>query len=76
MTSRGWQVVSDGPSGVQLVGKKRLKTQTKIAYAVGFLTVPVYGVGLVILTAAFIDQLMTKPPTIFLSRANPVMPKL
>jgi hypothetical protein len=64
----GYEVVSDGPSGVQLRGPKKMRRQTKVAMILGAVLTLAYGIGLVLLLFAMIDHAMAKPPTVFLPR--------
>ena len=64
----GYEIISDGPSGVQLRGPKVMKTQTKVALVIGAVLVLAWGLGLIIVLFALIDYAMTKQPTAFLRR--------
>jgi len=66
--AHGWNVVSDGPSGIVLARKKKMTTTTRMGYAFGVLMLPFRGFGLLFLIAAFIDDLHTKPETVFIRR--------
>lgn len=65
---RGYKVLSDGPSGIQLEGPKVMRTQTKVAMLIGAVLVLAYGIGLIVILFALIDHAMAKPPAVFLSR--------
>ncbi len=64
----GWKIVSDGPSGVQLEGPKKMKMQTAVALVLGVFLIFVYGIGLIVVAFALIDYAMTKPQTKFIPR--------
>lgn len=66
----GWRIVSDGPSGVQLVGPKKMQALDKICLVVGLLTFWIYGIGLFFMALAALDYwIFTKAPTKFIARA-------
>ncbi len=66
----GWKIVSDGPSGVQLVGPKKMQSLDKICLAVGLLTFWIYGIGLFFMALAALDYwIFTKAPMQFIARA-------
>ena len=66
----GWKIVSDGPSGVQLVGPKKMQSLDKICLAVGLLTFWIYGIGLFFMALAALDySIFTKAPMQFIARA-------
>jgi hypothetical protein len=70
-----WTLISEGPSGAQLKSTKRkLKIQTKVGFVLGILLLAAFGIGLLLLIFAFVDQSNTPYPTYFLSRENPAMP--
>lgn len=66
--SLGWQVVSDGPTGISLIAPKKNRDQIKLAYALGLFLLPMRGLGLLFLLAAFLDDKLTKPETVFIRR--------
>jgi hypothetical protein len=67
--SKGWKVISDGPSGVQLEGPKKMRGLDKLCLAVGVLTFWIYGIGLFFIAVAMLDYwFMTKPEAKFLAR--------
>jgi hypothetical protein len=75
LLNNGWTVVSEGPSGAQLIGEKKMKTQTKVALVIGVVLVLAAGLGLIIMALALIDYWMTKAPTHFVSRSHPSLPE-
>lgn len=65
----GWEVVSDGPTGVKFQGPKKMRGLDKACLIFGLLTFWLYGIGLIFIALAMLDYwLLTKPPTIFLNR--------
>lgn len=63
----GWTVISEGPSGAQLVGEKKMRVLDKACLAFGILTFWIYGIGVFFIIIALIDYwLLTKKPTYFL----------
>jgi len=69
LVAAGWKIVSDGPSGVQLVGPKKMQSLDKICLAVGLLTFWIYGIGLFFMALAALDYwIFTKAPTKFIAR--------
>jgi hypothetical protein len=74
LIAQKWTVVSEGPSGAQLIGEKKMTRQTRLALIVGAVLVLAAGIGLIVMAFALIDYWMTKPPTHFLSRAQPSLP--
>ena len=75
LIEQGWLVSSEGTSGAQLTKPKEMKTQTKVAMAIGAVLVLAWGIGVIIILIAAIDCWMTKPATHFLNRANPSVPE-
>ena len=55
MIAQGWELKSEGPSGAQLVGAKKMRTLDRICLWLGILTVVFYGVGLIFIIIAMID---------------------
>jgi hypothetical protein len=74
LVSKGWRVVSDGPTGVQMEKPKRPRMSARILFVAGavvFLVVN-WMVGAVILVAAIVDYaVLTKPESRFFPRAEP-----
>jgi hypothetical protein len=65
----GWEVVSDGPTGIKFKGPKKMRGLDKACLVFGFLTCWLYGIGLIFIGLAMLDYwFLTKPPTIFLNR--------
>jgi hypothetical protein len=64
----GWQVVSDGPSGISLTGPQKNRSQTTLGYVLGVLLLPIGGVGILFLLAAYFDDRLAKPETVFIRR--------
>lgn len=75
VTSEGWQVVTEGPSGAQIKRPRIMRTQTKVVLFVGFLLLIAYGAGLLFLIIGGIDYAMTRPGAHFVSRESPTLPK-
>lgn len=69
-TEDGWTVISEGESGATLQAPKKMRLQTKIGFVIGFLLVFFYGIGVIILLAAWIDHAMHKPKTRFIQRID------
>ncbi len=62
LVAQHWEVVSDGPSGVQLRAPRKLKILDVLSFvlgltsfALGFLTPLAYGIGLILLALALLD---------------------
>ncbi len=55
LIAQGWEMKSEGPSGAQLVGEKKMRTLDRICLWLGILTVVFYGVGLIFIIIAMID---------------------
>ena len=69
LVAQGWEVISDGPSGVQLRAPKKIKRIDLICLIVGVPTVVFYGLGLILIGLGLIDYFVfTKAPTKFLPR--------
>lgn len=65
----GWEVISDGPTGIQFQGPKKMKGLDKACLVFGFLTFWLYGIGFIFIGLAMLDYwFLTKPETIFLTR--------
>lgn len=65
---KGFKVISDGPTGIQLEGPKKMTGLVQGALIIGGLLTFVYGIGLIIVVFALIDYAMAKKPTVFLHR--------
>ncbi|HEX2101318.1 MAG TPA: hypothetical protein VHF69_11665 [Candidatus Synoicihabitans sp.] len=76
LVKAGWVVTSEGPSGAQLTGRKRMRGLDQLALVGGaVLVIFFWPVGLFLMLLAVIDYtLLTKAPTHFLSRSNPQRP--
>jgi hypothetical protein len=75
LTSEGWAVVSEGPSGAQLRGPKQMRALDKWGIGIGVPLIVLWGVGLLLIAAGLIDYaLLTPRREYFLSRENPKMP--
>lgn len=70
LLATGWEVVSDGPSGVKLQGERTMRLLDKLALAVGVVLLPFWWVaGAVLVGIAVIDYLALTPrKTVFLQR--------
>ena len=69
LVSQRWEVISDGPSGVQLRAPKKIKLIDLICLIIGFLTIVFYGLGLILIGLGLIDYFVfTKVETKFLPR--------
>jgi hypothetical protein len=74
LVAQHWEVISDGPSGVQLRAPRTMKLLDLLGlalglacFALGFLTVMAYGFGLILIGLALLDYyVFTKPETRFL----------
>ena len=74
--AKKWEVISDGPSGVQLRAPKKLRKFDWLAlglgllcFGLGFLTVLAYGFGLILVALGLLDYfVLTKAQTVFLPR--------
>ena len=79
LAAQHWEVISDGPSGVQLRKPKKMKRSGQVWLGLGLLTLIlglvklkalVCGLGLVIIAFVIVDYYVyTKPETKFLPRA-------
>ena len=75
LVAEHWEVISDGPSGVQLRAPRKLRPLGLLAlglglacFGLGFLTVMAYGFGLILIALALLDYyVFTKRETKFLS---------
>ncbi len=69
LVQSGWKVVSDGPTGIQLEGPKKMRGLDKLCLAIGILTFWLYGLGLIFIFLALVDYaFLTKPETKFIPR--------
>lgn len=69
LVNEGWKIVSDGPSGTQLEGPKKMKGLDKVCFVFGVLTFWVYGIGFFFMLIAGIDYwFLTKAETKFIAR--------
>ncbi len=69
LVRENWEVISDGPTGVQLRAPKRLKVIDLICFIVGLPMIVFYGLGLILLGLGLIDYfILTKQETRFLAR--------
>jgi len=76
LVAKKWEVISDGPSGVQLRAPKKLRKFDWLAlglgllcFGLGFLTVLAYGFGLILVALGLLDYfVLTKAQTVFLPR--------
>lgn len=65
----GWDIVSDGPSGVQLKAPRKMKGLDKGCLVVGAVLIVAYGVGLLLIAIALVDYYVLTPrETKFLPR--------
>ena len=77
LVSQRWEVISDGPTGVQLRAPKKLRKLDWLCLALGlvclglgFRTAIFYGLGLILVGIALLDYaVLTKAETKFLPRA-------
>ncbi len=77
LTSQGWTVVSEGSSGAQLAGPKKMRKLDKGAIIVGIPLVLLYGLGLFLIGIALLDYVFLTPRSShFLDRTNPRRPPL
>jgi len=66
---KGWEIVSDGPSGVQLKAPKAMTGMDKACCVFGFLTLIFWGIGLIFILIAVLDYaFFSKQETKFLPR--------
>lgn len=69
LVSKGWRIVSDGPSGVQLEGPKPASNQTAIGIGLGVLFLFLFWpIGVLFLAAALINHITSKKPSKFIPR--------
>jgi len=68
LIAEGWKITSDGPSGTQLEEPKRMNKREGFALIVGIFLIPAYGIGLLVILAAFVDHVTRKPNSRFFSR--------
>ena len=72
LLASGWEVTSEGPSGIQLAGTKQMRGLDKACLVFGVCTLIFWGIGLIFILIAVLDYaLMTKRPTKFLVRPSP-----
>ena len=68
-TEAGWEILSDGPAGVQMRAPKQMRALDKGAFAVGFILLFLaWPIGVILMLAAGIDYAMMKPETRFFPR--------
>jgi len=68
-SAAGWQITSDGPSGVQVLGPKKMRTLDSICLILGIIGLFAYGLGLFLILIAVIDYAyFTKREQRFLQR--------
>lgn len=64
-----WEVISDGPTGVQLRAPKRLKVIDLVCFIIGLPMIYFWGLGLILIGLGLIDHfVLTKQETRFLAR--------
>ena len=69
LVEKGYTVEHMDNNGASLKAPKRTRLQTKIGYGVGLCViwfVPI--LGIIILAAAFIDQILAKQETVYIAR--------
>jgi hypothetical protein len=65
----GWEIMSDGPSGVQLRAPKTMKGLDKACLVFGILTVIFWGIGLFFIFIAVLDYaFFTERDSVFIPR--------
>lgn len=75
ITTRGWIMVAEGPSGAQLREPKKMTGQNKACLVLGALLLIVWGVGLLLILLVVIQHYMLqKERNHFLSRETPRLP--
>ena len=76
LVGKKWEMVSEGPSGAQLKGPKKMRMLDKGCLVLGaalLLFQPI--VGAILVAVALVDfAFLTKQPTHFLSRESPARP--
>lgn len=66
----GYQIASDGPTGIQLVKPKKMTLGDKLCLIFGVLTCWIFGIGLFFILIAALDYwFFTKAKTKFIARA-------
>ena len=69
LVGQNWEVISDGPSGVQLRAPKRIKIIDLLCFIIGLPMIVFYGLGLILIGLALVDHfIFTKAETKFLPR--------
>lgn len=64
-----WEVISDGPTGVQLRAPKKIKVIDLICLIIGLPMIVYYGLGLILVGLGLVDHyVFTKQETKFLAR--------
>lgn len=67
--SRRWEVISDGPTGVQIRAPRKLKVLDLICFIIGLPMIVFNGLGLILVGLGLIDHfILTKTETKFLAR--------
>lgn len=76
LTSEGWQVVTEGPSGAQLKWTRKMMTQTRIVLVLGGVCLLFYWPAAIffIAVATFDYFVFTKERDHFLDRERPTIP--
>jgi len=75
LTSTGWVVVSEGPSGVQVRRPRVMRASTKFFFVIGIVGLLAYGLGIIMIILALMDYyVLTKEETYFLNRESPTPP--
>jgi hypothetical protein len=69
LVAQNWEVISDGPTGVQLRAPKKVKVIDLLCFIVGLPTIVFWGVGLILIGLGLIDHfVLTKTEMKFLPR--------
>lgn len=69
LVALNWEVISDGPTGVQLRAPKKIKVIDLLCFIVGLPMIIFYGLGLILIGLGLIDYyVLTKAETKFLPR--------
>jgi hypothetical protein len=69
LVTQRWEVISDGPSGVQLRAPKKIKVIDLICLIIGLPMIVFYGLGLILVGLGLVDYyVFTKQETKFLPR--------
>jgi hypothetical protein len=69
--SKGWTVVSEGATGVQLQEPKTMGGVTITCLILGLILLAAYGAGLILIICALIGHGFKKPKTEFIARDTP-----